>query len=57
MICPNLMKKVEEQMNQLEVSNAELKKENERLKRIVSAVIKEWDTDGFIDVDILRNII
>ncbi len=56
MICPNMLIKIDSKVFELESSNDALKKENERVKRIIVAVIKEWDECGSIDVDVLRTL-
>lgn len=56
MICQNLLRKIDVQVSELESSNVELKKENERVKRIIAAVIQEFDDSGSIDVDVLRTL-
>jgi hypothetical protein len=56
MICPNMLRKIDSKVSELESSNDALKKENERVRRVIAAVIQEWDDGGSIDVDVLRTL-
>lgn len=57
MICPRLVKKFDYKISHLESLNKELMKENKRIKRIVDSVVKEWELEGVVDVDVLKKII
>ncbi len=57
MICPEMLRKIDAKVSDLEYLNAELQKENQKMKRVIAAVIEEWENVGVIDVDVLKKII
>lgn len=57
MICPEMLRKIDAKVSDLEYLNAELQKENQKMKRVIAAVIEEWENVGVVDVDVLKKII
>ncbi len=57
MICPEMLRKIDAKVSDLESLNAELQKENQKMKRVIAAVIEEWENVGVVDVDVLKKII
>lgn len=56
MICPEMLRKIDTKVSELEYQKELVQKDNDRIKRILKSVISEWDAEGCIDVDILREL-